>query len=102
MKRLLYLALCLWAALPLNAQVTEEIFESFKLQERRDVKYYIPENYDPELSYPLVLVLDAERLFDQVVAASKFYSRFQGMPEALVVGIGQAEGDISWVDGAVE
>jgi len=102
MKRLLYLALCLWAALPLNAQVTEEIFESFKLQERRDVKYYIPENYNPELSYPLVLVLDAERLFDQVVATSKFYSRFQGMPEALVVGIGQAEGDIRWEDCAFE
>ncbi len=102
MKRLLCLALCLWAALPANAQVTEEIFESFKLQERRDVKYYVPEDYDPELSYPLVVVLDSEYLFDQVVATSRFYSRFQGMPEALIVGIGQSEGDLRWEDCAFE
>ena len=96
------MALCLWVFIPMNAQVTEEIFESFKLQERRDVKYYVPEGYDPEHSYPLVLVLDSEYLFDQVVATSKFYSRFQGMPEALIVGIGQAEGDLRRDDCAFE
>ena len=78
----------------MHAQVNEEIFESFKLQERRSVKYYIPEDYDQEKRYPLVIVLDAEFLFDQVVANSKFYSRFQGMPERLIVGISQSEGDL--------
>ena len=102
MKRLISVALCLWASLSLNAQVTEEIFESFKLQERRNVKYYVPETYNPELSYPLVVVLDAEYLFDQVVAASKFHSRFQGMPETLIVGIGQLEGDLRLDDCAYD
>lgn len=96
------MAMCLWAFLPLNAQVTEEIFESFKLQERRNVKYYIPETYNPERTYPLVIVLDAEYLFDQVVAASKFHSRFQGMPETLVVGIGQMDRDLRWEDCAYD
>ena len=96
------MAMCLWAFLPLNAQITEEIFESFKLQERRNVKYYVPDNYNPEHAYPLVVVLDAEYLFDQVVAASKFHSRFQGMPETLVVGIGQMERDLRWEDCAFE
>ena len=102
MKRFIYAALCLWTIIPLQGQVREEIFESFKLQERRNVKYYIPENYNPEKKYPLVVVLDAEYLFDQVVATSKFYSRFQGTPETLIVGIDQSENDLRWEDCAFE
>ncbi|MGB5404565.1 alpha/beta hydrolase [Robiginitalea sp.] len=98
MKRLFLFAIGLWLALPLQAQVKEEIFESFKLQERRSVKYYIPEDYNPDKRYPLVIVLDAEYLFDQVVATSKFYSRFQGLPESLIVGISQSEGDLRTAD----
>lgn len=86
----------------LGAQVTQEIFESFKLQERRDVKYYIPENYNPEKKYPLVVVLDGEYLFDQVVANSKFYSTFQGTPETIIVGVFQNENDLRWEDCAFE
>ena len=82
----------------IQAQVKQEIFESFKLQERRDVKYYIPEDYTPEKKYPIVVVLDAEYLFDQVVATSKFYSDFQGMPQTIVVGIYQGMNDIRWDD----
>ena len=52
----------------LGAQVKKEIFESFKLQERRDVSYYFPEDYTEEKTYPLIVVLDAEYLFDLVVA----------------------------------
>ena len=98
MKRLLLFAMGLWLALPLQAQVKEEIFESFKLQERRGVKYYIPEDYNPDKRYPLVIVLDEEYLFDQVVATSKFYSRFQGLPESLIVGISQSKGDLRAAD----
>ncbi len=77
-----------------NAQITQEIFESFKLQERRDVSYYIPEDYDEEKKYPLVLVLDADYLFDQVVANAKFYSKFHGMPQMIVAGVHQSENSI--------
>ncbi len=78
----------------LNAQVTQEIFESFKLQQRRDVRYYIPENYDQEKKYPIILVLDAEYLFDQVVANSKFYSQFHGMPQMIIAGVNQNKNSI--------
>ncbi len=81
-----------------NAQVKEEIFESFKLQERREVQYYIPEDYDVENKYPIIVVLDAEYLFDQVVANSKFYSRFHGMPQSIVVGINQNKNSIRYDD----
>lgn len=84
--------------LNLGAQVKKEIFESFKLQERRGVSYYFPENYSEEKKYPLILVLDAEYLFDMVVANAKFYSSHHRMPESIIVGIDQAENDIRWED----
>jgi len=82
----------------LNAQISEEIFESFKLQERRPIKYYIPEDYTPEKKYPLVIVLDAEFLFDNVLANAKFYADHQGMPQAIIVGIDQGEEELRWDD----
>ena len=102
MKLFLYGMIALFWAFPAGAQVKHEIFESFKLQERRQVQYYIPEDYSPDKLYPLVVVLDAERLFDQVVATSKYYSKYQGMPQVLIVGIGQEEGDLRWEDCAFE
>lgn len=98
MKHLLHLFLFVFLYSGVYAQVKQEIFESFKLQERRDVKYYFPEDYTPDKKYPLVVVLDGEYLFDQVVATSKFYSRFQGMPQAIIVGIEQSKDDLRWYD----
>ncbi|WP_421808556.1 alpha/beta hydrolase [Flagellimonas sp.] len=91
-----------FTCLNLGAQVKKEIFESFKLQERRDVSYYFPEDYDEEKSYPLIVVLDAEHLFDLVVANVKFQSSFDRMPQAIVVGVDQLENDIRWEDCAYE
>lgn len=102
MKHLLLGILVFTFCLQLPAQVKQEIFESFKLQERRDVKYYFPEDYSEDKKYPLVVVLDGERLFDQVVAISKFYSDFQGMPQVIVVGINQQKDDLRWEDCAFE
>ncbi|WP_422083145.1 alpha/beta hydrolase [Ulvibacterium sp.] len=96
------LTLTLLICLSVNAQVTKEIFESFKLQERRDVSYYFPENLSEEKKYPLIVVLDGDYLFDQVVATAKFYSTFQGMPESIVVGIHQSKDDLRWEDCAFE
>ena len=98
MKNFLATILAFFLCFTIQAQVKQEIFESFKLQERRDVKYYFPEDYTPEKKYPLVVVLDAEYLFDQVVAVSKFYSDFQGMPQTIVLGIYQSENDLRWED----
>ena len=76
MKRIFFLCAVILFTTGAEAQITQEIFESFKLQERRDIKYYIPEDYSPEKKYPLVVVLDGEYLFNQVVANSKFYRQF--------------------------
>ena len=86
----------------LSAQVTQEIFESFKLQERRDVQYYIPEDYDAAQKYPVIVVLDGDYLFDQVVANAKFYNRFHGMPANIVVGVSQSKNGLRYEDCAFE
>ena len=86
------LTFALFIGLNAFAQVKTEVFESFKLQERRDLSYYVPEEYDAEEQHSLIVVLDAEYLFDDVVAKAKFYSKFHGMPPAIVVGIHQLKG----------
>ncbi|AEM70116.1 putative hydrolase [Allomuricauda ruestringensis DSM 13258] len=101
MKKCLFLLIG-FICLNLGAQVKKEIFESFKLQERRDVSYYFPEDYTKEKTYPLIVVLDAEHLFDLVVANVKFQSRFDRMPEAIVVGVHQLQNDLRWEDCAYE
>jgi len=101
MKKCLFLLIG-FTCLNISAQVKKEIFESFKLQERRDVSYYFPEDYTEEKSYPLIVVLDAEHLFDLVVANVKFQSRFDRMPEAIVVGVDQLKNDLRWEDCAYE
>tara|TARA_R110000868_G_scaffold129272_1_gene337884 strand:- start:1441 stop:2583 length:1143 start_codon:yes stop_codon:yes gene_type:complete len=101
MKRILTV-LAFFLCLGISAQVKQEIFESFKLQERRDVKYYIPENYSAEKKYPLIVVLDAEYLFDNVVATAKFYSTFHGMPQAIIVGVNQSKDNLRLEDCAFD
>ncbi|MEM6864492.1 MAG: alpha/beta hydrolase-fold protein [Bacteroidota bacterium] len=97
MKKYLFLLIGL-IHLTLAGQVKREIFESFKLQERRDVSYYFPENYTEDKKYPLLVVLDADYLFDIVVANTKLYGTHSRMPEAIVVGVHQSENDLRWDD----
>tara|TARA_R110002020_G_scaffold63170_2_gene168719 strand:- start:85235 stop:86350 length:1116 start_codon:yes stop_codon:yes gene_type:complete len=88
--------------LVLKAQIKNETFESFKLQEKREITYYIPENYSADKKYPLILVLDGEYLFDNVVANAKFYSAFRGMPESIVVGVSQDKNGLRFDDCAFD
>lgn len=97
MKTFVSFALCLCFIISYS-QVTSETFESFKLNERRPIKIYVPENYSEEKSYPLLVVMDAEYLFDITVSSVKFYSYWQEMPEAIVVGIDQNYNNIRYED----
>lgn len=97
MKKCLFLLISL-VYINVDGQVQKEIFESFKLQERRNVSYYFPENYSEEKKYALIVVLDAEYLFDVVVANTKLYAHHGRMPEAIIVGVDQAENNVRWED----
>ena len=91
MKTLINLLLfSLTVSLTQAQYVTQEI-ESEKLGETRQIKIHVPDNYesDTDKTYPLFVVFDGDYLFDPVVGNIKYFSYWEDMPEAIVVGIDQ-------------
>ncbi|MCM5661894.1 alpha/beta hydrolase [Galbibacter mesophilus] len=90
MKKTTFICTALFlCALTMSSQVTSTTLESYKLAEKRDIQLYVPEDYSAEKSYPLIVVLDADYLFDIVVANSKFYAYKDEMPKSIIVGVNQ-------------
>ncbi|RDK88766.1 alpha/beta hydrolase [Marinirhabdus gelatinilytica] len=104
MKRLLLIATCLFISLPALAQskILYEEFPSSKLDETRRLKIQLPRDYDEntEKVYPIIIVLDANYLFEPVAGNVDYFSYWEDMPESIVVGIMQ--GDSRYDDGAYD
>ena len=77
----------------LNAQTIYEEFDSYKLGEIRQIKIQLPRNYEEntEKTYPLFVVLDGDYMFEAVAGNVDYYSYWEDMPEAIVVGINQVD-----------
>jgi len=77
----------------LNAQTIYEDFQSSKLGESRQLKIQLPRNYDENQDkvYPLFIVLDGDYLFEAVAGNVDYYSYWEDMPEAIIVGINQID-----------
>lgn len=77
----------------LTAQTIYEEFESYKLGETREIKIQLPRNYDEntDQSYPLFIVFDGDYMFEVVAGNVDYYSYWEDMPEAIVVGINQSD-----------
>lgn len=75
------------------AQVTYQEIESEKLGETRGIKIQLPRGYENNVDkiYPLFVVFDGDHLFEPVVGNVDYYSYWEDMPEAIVVGINQIE-----------
>lgn len=90
MNKLVLTCVCLLLTVyNLSAQYKETSYPSQKLGETRDVVFHIPKNYDAKKKYPLIVVLDADYLFDMVMAAARFFRYNDEMPESIIVGIRQ-------------
>jgi predicted alpha/beta superfamily hydrolase len=74
-----------------NAQVVYKTLESSKLGKTRELKIQLPRsyNYDKNNTYPLFIVLDGDYLFEAVSGNVDYYSYWEDMPEAIVVGVNQ-------------
>lgn len=90
---LLFFTLILCAQSWGQSKVVYEEFSSYKLGETRRLKIQLPRDYDTntEKSYPIVIVLDANYLFEPVAGNVDYFGYWEDMPEALVVGIMQGE-----------
>jgi predicted alpha/beta superfamily hydrolase len=79
-----------------NASFSQIIYEEFKserLDQSRRLKIQLPRNYDTNVDkkYPIVLVLDADYLFEPVAGNVDYFSYWEDMPESIVVGVMQSK-----------
>ncbi|UZO82156.1 alpha/beta hydrolase-fold protein [Aquimarina sp. ERC-38] len=72
-----------------QAQVKYETFRSIKMDQSRDLKIQLPRNYEKneDKMYPIIVVLDADYLFEPVAGNVDYFSYWEDMPEAIVVGV---------------
>lgn len=95
MKRLCLLVFAIFFLKPSwgQSKVIYEEFSSYKLGETRRLKIQLPRDYETntEKSYPIVLVFDANYLFEPVAGNVDYFGYWEDMPEALVVGIMQGD-----------
>ncbi|WP_378179551.1 alpha/beta hydrolase [Aquimarina sp. SS2-1] len=70
-------------------QVKYETFRSIKLDQNRDLKIQLPRNYEKneDKTYPVIIVLDGDHLFEPVAGNVDYFSYWEDMPESIVVGI---------------
>ena len=88
MKKLLLLLVMVAPAL-LTGQIKYETLKSQKGGEERRIKIQLPRNYEQnsDKSYPVMVVLDGEYLFEPVAGNVDYYSYWEDSPEMIVVGV---------------
>lgn len=95
MKNLLlfFAGLMLTSSLIAQSKVIYEEFASNSLGETRRLKIQLPRDYESneDKSYPIVIVLDANYLFEPVAGNVDYFGYWEDMPEAIVVGIMQGD-----------
>jgi predicted alpha/beta superfamily hydrolase len=91
-KMIMVLLLCIMAK-TVQSQVNYETIESSKLGESRELKILLPRGYskDDAKKYPLIIVLDGDYLFEPVAGDVDYYSYWEDIPDAIVVGVNQVD-----------
>ncbi|PWK20379.1 alpha/beta hydrolase [Xanthomarina spongicola] len=93
MKKYIYLLVFFICIQFANAQFIYEPFNSAKLSETREVKIQLPRGYDdhPDKKYPIIMVFDGDYMFEAVAGNVDYYSYWEDMPDAIVVGVNQVD-----------
>ena len=93
MRLFLTSIILLLSSISLCAQALYRSYPSDVLGEERNIKILKPRNYaeNPEKTYPLIIVLDGDYLFEPVAGNVDYLSYWDQMPESFVVGINQSK-----------
>ncbi|NNC48999.1 MAG: esterase [Flaviramulus sp.] len=91
-KPIIFFFYFLMTSYVIEAQVKYETIQSSKLGEERELKIQLPRGYssDNNKTYPLFIVFDGDYMFEAVAGNVDYFSYWEDMPEAIVVGINQA------------
>ncbi|WP_299435245.1 alpha/beta hydrolase-fold protein [uncultured Aquimarina sp.] len=89
MKKSIFLILISLLTTISYGQVKYETFRSIKLDQNRDLKIQLPRNYEKneDQTYPVIIVLDGDHLFEPVAGNVDYFSYWEDMPESIVVGV---------------
>ncbi|MFD2517164.1 alpha/beta hydrolase [Salinimicrobium flavum] len=73
------------------SQAIYKTFPSKKLGTERELKIQLPRNYEnsENKTYPLIIVLDGDYLFEPMAGNVDYYSYWDDIPESIVVGVNQ-------------
>jgi len=90
-KPILYILFLLGFINFIQGQVIYKSFESSKLGTSRELKIQLPRGYinDKDKTYPLFIVLDGDYLFEAAAGNVDYYTYWEDMPNAIVVGVNQ-------------
>jgi uncharacterized protein len=90
MKKIL-LVLTLLFPFIVFSQKTKDTIVSKKMDMKREITIYVPESYSPnsKKTYPLLVLLDGDYLFDAFQGALSYGSYWDDLPEMIIVGISQ-------------
>lgn len=76
-------------------QIISEEFNSSRLNGKRQIAIYLPENYSEKEAYSLFVVLDAASLMESVISTVRYYELIQNMPKSVVVGVFNTDEDVT-------
>lgn len=93
MRSIIVFFCCFITSNLLQAQVIYEPYDSYKLGETRELKIQLPRDYDEndKKTYPLFVVFDGDYMFEAVAGNVDYFSYWEDMPDAIVVGVNQEE-----------
>jgi predicted alpha/beta superfamily hydrolase len=93
MKSLFCFLLFVFSINVFEAQVIYEPLQSNKLGESREIKIQLPRGYNSDVkkTYPLFVVFDGDYMFEAVAGNVDYFSYWEDMPEAIIIGVNQSE-----------
>jgi predicted alpha/beta superfamily hydrolase len=91
----LFIVLLTFFACSCFSQVKTINFDSGRLQGKRELYVSLPASYEknPTRKYPLLILMDGDYLMKPFLETLNFGSQWDGLPEVIIVGIGQGKND---------